>query len=712
MPFSVTCPSCGKSFQLAQEIYERKVAGKIVSIKCKQCQSGIRIDATESGTLKVIGSTPAGAEAAAPTGAQAARARQATLIGMMGPSGKPVTASTNESGALWAVDASGAGEDRELDDATIAREIGSGAISADTLVWRDGMGDWLEVSKIPELAKHLPSAKKPEPAKVAAPLPAARGKQPSAPEVAAAAPAPAPVKAPAPAVNPAPAPKAPATAGKPAAPTAKAPAPAAPAAKAPAPAAKPAAPAIPSMVSEDDDEEATMIFRSSAEAVAKLGLDAPASEEEAAPAAPRPAAGRPVVAAPLPAAGRPAAPAAKAPSAPLNPAPAAKAPSAPLNPAPAAKAPSAPLNAPAKAPSAPLNPAPAAKAPSAPLNAPPPLPVAAAPAPPPLEPAAPPAPPPPPRAKQPSAPGLPRGLTLPEPQPAPPPPPPPSPPPPPATDEPAAALPPVRPRQQSAPGWPRGLTPPPDRPTPLGGAPTPPPTAPPFMPTQNPFAAAGAGAGQMGQLAPNPFAVATTTDLDYAPPRSKTPLVIGGLVLVLAAAGIAFALMGSGAHPPPPPVPAAAPTPPPQAPTPTPAQAETQAGETPQPAHPSDDIAGAPHPVASAGGDFSQMFAAGAEKAQKGGTGGSAKAFDAEAAKTAVATVLKLVAACKEPGGPTGQSSAAVTFDASGHVSSVTIGAPFSGTSTGTCIIGAFKNASMPPFSGLPGTIAQPVSLL
>ena len=95
------------------------------------------------------------------------------------------------------------------------------------------------------------------------------------------------------------------------------------------------------------------------------------------------------------------------------------------------------------------------------------------------------------------------------------------------------------------------------------------------------------------------------------------------------------------------------------------------------PAHPSDDIAGTPHPSPGASGDFSQLFAAGAEKAQKGGSGASAKAFDAEEAKTAVAAVLKLVAACKEPGGPTGQSAAAVTFDASGHVSSVTIGAPF-----------------------------------
>lgn len=231
------------------------------------------------------------------------------------------------------------------------------------------------------------------------------------------------------------------------------------------------------------------------------------------------------------------------------------------------------------------------------------------------------------------------------------------------------------------------------------------------MPTQNPYATATAVPGAMGQLAPNPFAVATTTDLEYIPPRRKAPFVIGGIVLVLAAAGVAFAVMSQGSHPPPPPVPEAPPTPAAQTPTPPPTPAETHAAETPTPpAHPSDDIAGTPHPTPSSG-DFSQMFAAGAEKAQKEGANGE-KPFNAEEAKSAVASVLKLVAACKEPGGPTGQSAAAVTFDASGHVSSVTIGAPFSGTSTGTCIIGALKNAKMGSFSGLPGTISQPVSLL
>jgi hypothetical protein len=804
MALSVTCPACGKSFQLAQEIYERKVAGKIVSIRCKQCQSGIRIDATQPGGLKVIGSTPA-----AETG-QGVRARQPTLIGMMGPGGTVSTASGDEN-ALWAVDSGGAGEDRELDDATIMREIAAGTLAPTTLVWRDGMSDWLEVQQVPQLAQHLPGAKKPEPAKVAAPLPAARPKQPSAPEVAVAAPARAEAATPAapraklpsaPEVAPAPPPVQTKSATAPI--EAKPAVAAAPAGPAAAPAAKAAARGgladVPVMHDEDDEDDATMIFRAAAGPASKQALIDSLQEKTPVPGAPAPAAGRPAAVAPVAAAasppltaGRPAA--APAPSAakpatgtalgakpgiagraagssPLAAAPAAApraAGSSPLAAAPAAApraAGSAPLAAAPRATgssplaAAPLAAAPPAAAPpAAPLPAvpaaaapppPPPIPApavaaAAAPVPAPSPVAAPPPPPafpapgapPPPRAKQASAPVLPRGLTPPpertplpsataspsapptqEPAPLPP-----SPPPPPgegASFPTAPAAPaPMRARQPSAPGFPKGLYPPPERPAPPPPSPPPAPPsgAPAFAPTQNPFGSGAQGSpGQLGQLAPNPFAVATTTDLEFTPARSKTPFIIGGIVLVLAAAGIAVAVTGSGSHPTPPPVPTAPPpTPAAEAlttpPAPTAAPEETAAPEAPAPTtKPQDNIAGTPHPSASSS-DFSQMFAAGAQQAQKG-TPSTTKAFDAEAARSAVAAVLKSVAACKEPGGPTGQSAAAITFDPSGHVSSVTVGAPFSGTSTGTCIIGAFKGAKVAPFSGLPGTVSQPVSLL
>src|SRR5688572_33148984 len=132
MAFPITCPTCGKAFTLADDIYEKKVAGKVVSIKCRQCQSGIRIDATQPGDLKVVGATPAGGAnvsmGAKPPGAVAApespaeapepptaapRPHQPTLIGIMNPAGEVVSpGSMGASGDAWAVDSGGIGDDR------------------------------------------------------------------------------------------------------------------------------------------------------------------------------------------------------------------------------------------------------------------------------------------------------------------------------------------------------------------------------------------------------------------------------------------------------------------------------------------------------------------------------------------------------------------------------------------------------------------------
>jgi hypothetical protein len=37
--------------------------------------------------------------------------------------------------------------------------------------------------------------------------------------------------------------------------------------------------------------------------------------------------------------------------------------------------------------------------------------------------------------------------------------------------------------------------------------------------------------------------------------------------------------------------------------------------------------------------------------------------------------------------------------------------APFAGTSSGACIAAAMKRATVPPFSGLPGTVNKVISL-
>jgi hypothetical protein len=141
MSFPITCTACHKTFTISDEIYEKKVAGRVVTIKCKSCNQGIRIDGTK-------GSSPS---AAAPQPAPAA------------PAAAPEE-------PLWAVDYPD-GQDREFTTAEVIAELERGAIGGATLVWRDGMAEWLELSQVPELAgdlARLEAKKKAEAARAAA----------------------------------------------------------------------------------------------------------------------------------------------------------------------------------------------------------------------------------------------------------------------------------------------------------------------------------------------------------------------------------------------------------------------------------------------------------------------------------------------------------------------------------------------------------------
>ncbi len=58
MAFPIKCGDCKKSFSISDDVYNRKVRGKLVTIKCKSCGAAIRVD----GTKDAAGSKP-------PTGA-------------------------------------------------------------------------------------------------------------------------------------------------------------------------------------------------------------------------------------------------------------------------------------------------------------------------------------------------------------------------------------------------------------------------------------------------------------------------------------------------------------------------------------------------------------------------------------------------------------------------------------------------------------------
>jgi GYF domain 2 len=128
MSFPITCTACHKTFTISDEIFEKKVAGRVVTIKCKSCSAGIRVDGTKGGG-SVAPPAPAAPTAAAATAAPAAE-------------------------PLWAVDYPD-GQDREFTTAEVIVELERGVVSGTTLVWREGMGEWLEVHQVPELAGEL-----------------------------------------------------------------------------------------------------------------------------------------------------------------------------------------------------------------------------------------------------------------------------------------------------------------------------------------------------------------------------------------------------------------------------------------------------------------------------------------------------------------------------------------------------------------------------
>jgi hypothetical protein len=195
-------------------------------------------------------------------------------------------------------------------------------------------------------------------------------------------------------------------------------------------------------------------------------------------------------------------------------------------------------------------------------------------------------------------------------------------------------------------------------------------------------------------------------DFELPMTRSKAPFVIAGIGLI-AAVVVALVVLKGGDNPPP------------AITVPTAAEARNTSNQPATTVAPNAAADGTPAgratapsgaPETTPGAGFAESFAAAAKNAE-GGDPASGR-FDATAAKKALAPVLAAVAQCKEPGGPRGKLQAIVAFEPSGKVSGVTINeSPFAGTSTASCAAAALKQARMPPFKGLPGTVSQVVSM-
>jgi hypothetical protein len=84
--------------------------------------------------------------------------------------------------------------------------------------------------------------------------------------------------------------------------------------------------------------------------------------------------------------------------------------------------------------------------------------------------------------------------------------------------------------------------------------------------------------------------------------------------------------------------------------------------------------------------------------------------FNRDAAAAALASAAATAASsCAQPDGPTGSGKVTVTFSPTGRATQALVGGDFAGTSVGGCIAKVFRQATIPPFSGQPTTVAKTV---
>lgn len=88
--------------------------------------------------------------------------------------------------------------------------------------------------------------------------------------------------------------------------------------------------------------------------------------------------------------------------------------------------------------------------------------------------------------------------------------------------------------------------------------------------------------------------------------------------------------------------------------------------------------------------------------------GGSDAPIDRGALMSAMSKAANTVGSCKTADGPTGSGRVSVTFAPSGRVTQAVVnGAPFAGTSVGSCVASRFRGVSIPPFAGSSQTVGK-----
>src|SRR6186713_342073 len=172
MPFPISCQACEAAFSIDEELFERRVVGRVVRFKCPSCGARSAIDAVVKDAWVRIGAgtehsrqrlteadlTADEADVAElsddevrslpPESLAAAKAAR--------PRPRPRLESKIDD-ELWVVSVKEGVEDQEIFESSLTELIANGKMPPDAIVWREGIDNWVPLADVPELARHLPA---------------------------------------------------------------------------------------------------------------------------------------------------------------------------------------------------------------------------------------------------------------------------------------------------------------------------------------------------------------------------------------------------------------------------------------------------------------------------------------------------------------------------------------------------------------------------
>lgn len=171
------CDNCKAKYQIPDE----KIRGRTLKMKCRKCEHPILIRGPqEASSPKAPAPKPAAPRRASSSVKPAPKRRGGSSVGPR-PVSRPAPAAASALGAEFRRGGSLAPEPAPQKTAVewysaindvpvgpikrdeLARKIGTGAVHAKSLCWREGMDDWKPLEQVPELASLLASRRVPAP---------------------------------------------------------------------------------------------------------------------------------------------------------------------------------------------------------------------------------------------------------------------------------------------------------------------------------------------------------------------------------------------------------------------------------------------------------------------------------------------------------------------------------------------------------------------